>query len=180
MFTLTTLPQAKWYIFGNTTNIFHKGRGITCFSNYVLDKKCLHTVPHRKSRIKTGGPPNKIFLNFGFSKNDFWTKNILFCKYLRNYSRYLTIFNSVGSSFDVCFCPYHWICSISPLLNRKIGKLAPEIRQSDTYLVTPPACFIREGVSNYVLDNKCLHTVPNRKSWIETVGPQTKTFKRLG
>ena len=47
---------------------------------------------------------------------------ILFRKYLRNYSRNLTIFNCVGSSFDACFCPYDWICS-----NRKIGKLAPEI-----------------------------------------------------
>ena len=54
-----TLPQANSYIFGNTTNMFHKGRGITCFSNYVLDKQCLHTVPHRKSWIETQGPPNQ-------------------------------------------------------------------------------------------------------------------------
>ena len=64
--TLTPSPQAKLYIFGNTTNMFHNGRGITSFSNYVLDQKIihppsLHTMPNTKSRIETGGPPNQIF-----------------------------------------------------------------------------------------------------------------------
>ena len=63
MFTLTTLPQAKCYIFANTTNIFHNARGITCFSNYVLHKKNASTLCQTESlESKQGAPKQKKFL----------------------------------------------------------------------------------------------------------------------
>ena len=77
---------------------------------------------HRQTHTHFVTPPI-CFITEGVSPASkyFWSKKILFRKCLRNYSRYLTIFNCVGSSFDICFCPYDWICSISPLLNRTIG-----------------------------------------------------------
>ena len=55
MFTLTTLPQAKSYILGNTTNMFHARRGITFFSNYVFNKKNpLHPpTPLKHNKIRS-------------------------------------------------------------------------------------------------------------------------------